>query len=253
MKIARVLGIDVILDFSTLILAFIIGHSSFERFSRIFPNESTSNLLSSSSIVCIGILLSILLHEFGHATVGRLNGIGFDKIILHVLGGAAVMNSAIESPKAEFRMAIAGPLVSIFLGFTLLLLLPLTLNGDQPTLSTLTIFNLCATNIILGIFNMIPAFPLDGGRVLRSILWQYNKDFIKSTKISVEIGRGFGIALVCCGFLMSMGIEVPLFGVGLGSGVWTSVMGVFIILAGTQELKAIKNKADVVERNTRES
>jgi len=169
----------------------------------------------------IGLLFSIVFHELWHSLIARKFGLPMKGITLFIFGGVAEMSEEPPSPKAEFFMAIAGPLSSIFLGIVLLLIsfaedvigISKALNGVIEYLAWI--------NLILAGFNLIPAFPLDGGRVLRSVLWGWKDDINWATNISSKIGSAFGFALILFGV-----IEV-IAGNFIG-GAWMFLIGLFI-------------------------
>lgn len=239
MKLGRWFGVDVSAHWSVLILAMLSFNNVSSYLSRYSPHSEVLNISLASLVFTVGILLSILAHEFGHILVGRRYGVGFQSVILHALGGAARMDGHIPTAKSEFLMALAGPAVSIALFFVLGLgaVFGVVLGYDPASLPMITLGILASTNLILGIFNLLPAYPLDGGRVVRAAVWAATKNFLKATKVAATIGTFFGAMLISSGILMSFGIEVPFFGVGIGSGLWIGVIGMLTILAAQQELK----------------
>jgi Zn-dependent protease len=180
-------------------------------------------------------IASILLHEISHAVVGRSQGISVSRIDLFLFGGLAHMDNEPPSPKAEFWMAIVGPLVSIAIGVlatvagTLFANFDLrNFNLDDPVAAmqaigpaaTLLLW-LGPINIVLGLFNMVPGFPLDGGRVLRSLLWATTKDRLKATRWASAAGQAFAWILMGIGVLY-------IFGGALASGIWLLLIGWFL-------------------------
>ena len=150
------------------------------------------------------------------------------------------------SAKGEFFIAIAGPVVSVALGVLLGLTSVVTIYAFRDTMPGFALFSfrvlsvLSAVNISLGIFNMIPAFPLDGGRVLRSAVWKYTGSYLKATEIAAKTGFIFGAGLVGCGALMVMGTNVPMFGVGVSDGIWLAVIGLLVIMMAKNEVKGAR-------------
>src|SRR5690606_34060662 len=145
-----------------------------------------------------GLFASILLHELGHALTAERFGVPMRGITLFIFGGVAEMTQEPPSAKAEFFVAIAGPIVSVVLAVLLfmavLIPMPMPVAGVLGWLGTI--------NFILVLFNMIPAFPLDGGRVLRSALWQWKNNLRWATRVTASIGSGFGIMLMLLGVLV---------------------------------------------------
>jgi Zn-dependent protease/predicted transcriptional regulator len=169
----------------------------------------------------IGLFFSIVLHELAHSLVARRHGVVMRGITLFIFGGVAEMTDEPPSPRAEFQVAIAGPLASLLISlicftFTLfgnVLGLPEALIGVVNYLSLL--------NGVLVIFNLIPAFPLDGGRVLRSILWNWKKDLIWATYVTSRIGIGFSFVLIAAGVLRAITGDIV-------GGIWSFLIGMFL-------------------------
>ncbi|MEX0655502.1 MAG: site-2 protease family protein [Phycisphaeraceae bacterium] len=169
----------------------------------------------------MGLFASVVLHELGHAKVAESFGLPMKGITLFIFGGVAEMTDEPPSAKAEFWVAVAGPIVSIAVGIVAGLL---WLGGHAVGLGvpvTSVIGYLAIINIALVVFNMIPAFPLDGGRVLRSVIWAYSGKLHKATRITSQIGSGFGIVL------MVLAVVQLLFGNIIGA-VWWFLIGMFL-------------------------
>jgi Zn-dependent protease len=169
----------------------------------------------------LGLFLSIVLHEFGHSVVARAFGIPMNGITLFVFGGVAEMGDEPPSPKSELLMAIAGPLTSVFLGGVAYGLRCLSDVWAWPIEATVILGYLTWINLALAGFNLIPAFPLDGGRVLRSILWAARGDLVSATRIASTLGTGFAF------LLMFLGIASFVFG-NFITGVWWVILGMFL-------------------------
>ena len=169
----------------------------------------------------IGLFFSIVFHELSHSLVARIFGLQMKGITLFIFGGVAEMADEPPSPKAEFFMAVAGPLSSIILGSIFFIIYFVgDVAGWSQTLMGVFIY-LALINIVLAVFNMIPAFPLDGGRVLRSILWGYKNNINWATKIAAGIGNVFGITLVMIGI-------ISIFMGNLVGGLWWILIGMFL-------------------------
>lgn len=218
----RLSGFEVRLDWTWLIIALLVTWSLARGvFPAHFVNFAPGTYWSMAIAGALGLFLSIVLHEFGHSVVARAFGIPMRGITLFVFGGVAEMGSEPPTAKSEFLMAIAGPITSIvlagiFYGITRLgnaMLWPVTVIGVFGYLAWI--------NLLLAAFNLIPAFPLDGGRVLRSIVWALSRNFRRATRIASAIGTAFAF------LLMFAGIASLLFG-SLISGVWWFVLGLFL-------------------------
>lgn len=172
----------------------------------------------------LGLGLSIVVHELAHAVVGRRFGMPFRGITLFLFGGIAELDCEPDSPRGEALMALAGPAAS--LGLALLCLgLAAPGGGGEPVLSYLALLNL-----LLAGFNLIPAFPLDGGRVLRAVLWHRTGDVVRATRIAGACGEGLAGALV------AMGVWRLLNGNALG-GAWWMLIGLFVRAAARHSVR----------------
>jgi len=239
-RIAKVFGIKVNIDWSwILILLLVIWNLTF-TFSQMHPDWSSSLAISMGVIAALLFFFSVLLHELAHSLVAKRQGIPVDSITLFLFGGVASIREEPKSPGNEFVMAIMGPVTSLLIGFGLLLLASLGLRSQeilqlQPIeimqafspLQTL-LFWLGSINVILGVFNMIPGFPLDGGRVLRSILWAITKNLRKATRWASYVGQAIAWAMIISGIAMIFGFQIPFFGEGLINGVWLILIGWFL-------------------------
>jgi Zn-dependent protease len=221
-SLVKLFGFQVKMDLSWLILGALI---TWTLAQGVFPsyyedfNQMTYWLMGMGG--AIGLLISIVFHELWHSLVARRFGLPMKGITLFIFGGVAEMTEEPPSPKAEFFMAVAGPISSVILaGF--LFGIGFILEGRNLTAPILGVINYLAfINLILAGFNLLPAFPLDGGRVLRSVLWGLKEDIKWATQISSKIGVGFGVAL------MFFGVFSFILGNVIG-GVWMFVIGMFL-------------------------
>jgi len=172
-------------------------------------------------VAVLGLFASIVLHELAHSVVARAFGMEIKGITLWLLGGVAEMADEPPNPKAEFLMAIAGPIMSVFLSLLFFTVGAFFgVGGDMTPIGA--IFQYLGTlNLILAVFNLIPAFPLDGGRVARAALWAWKGDYYWATNIAARMGSIFGLTL------MALGILAALTGAGLG-GLWWVILGMFV-------------------------
>ncbi|HXV32379.1 MAG TPA: site-2 protease family protein [Gaiellaceae bacterium] len=224
--IGRIAGISFGINWSWLIVFALIAWT---LATRIFP-ESNPGLgdgayVAMAIIAALVFFASLLLHELGHALQARRDGVEIEGITLWLFGGVAKFKSMFPSAGAEFRIAIAGPLVSLALG-ALFLALPAVL--PLPDHVDGVLFWLGTINLMLLVFNLLPALPLDGGRVLRSLLWYARGDFARATHLAALIGRGFGYAFVGLGVLLLV-FASPV------SGIWLAFIGWFLLQAAGAE------------------
>jgi Zn-dependent protease/predicted transcriptional regulator len=220
-------GVEVRLNWS-LIAVFVLIVWSLA--SGVLPSQNPG--LSDTTYLVTGIvgallfLASILLHELGHSWVARHEGIEVDSITLWLFGGVSEFKDRFKTPGAEFRVALAGPLVSIGLGILFVLIalagFPSAVDGAAAWLGYI--------NLILAAFNLLPASPLDGGRVLHSILWRAKGDYHWATRIASEIGQGFGYLFI------ALGLAMFIFQ-GSFSGAWLAFIGWFLLQGAKAEAR----------------
>lgn len=225
-RLGRLAGVEIGLHWSwAVIFALIVWSLADAVFPETNPGLSDGTYLMMAVIAVIAFFASLLAHELGHATRASREGMEIDGITLWIFGGVARFRGNFPSAGAEFRIAIAGPVVSLAIGAVALaaaLLVPL------PDAVDGVLFWLGYINLALLVFNLIPALPLDGGRVLRSALWARQGDFLAATRTAAAIGQGFGQLLI------AFGVVAVLFGGAIG-GVWFVFIGWFILAAAEAE------------------
>jgi len=221
-KLFKLLGFEVRIDWSWIIIALLITWSlSKGVFPSYYKNLSTQTYWWMGIIGALGLFLSIIAHEFSHSLVARKYGIPMKGITLFIFGGVAEMDEEPPSPKVEFMMAIAGPLSSIVIALVFYGVYSMGKQGGLSVPVTGVIGYLAMINALLAGFNLLPAFPLDGGRVLRSILWGVKKNLRWATYISSRIGSGFGILLIILGV-------IQIFRGNFVGGMWWFLIGMFL-------------------------
>ena len=200
-RIFRIAGIDINIHISWLIiLVFLTFSLATGWFPITYPGSSTTTYYLLGFIASILLFVSVLLHELAHSFVARSRGLRVKSIVLFIFGGVSNIEQEPQTPGIEFSMAFVGPLVSLLIGvvcYGLWLLVRGTHSLIVPILSYLALMN-----IILGIFNLIPGFPLDGGRVLRSIIWKATGNFQTATNITTFVGQAFAYLIILWGILL---------------------------------------------------
>lgn len=241
LKLGSLMGIEIHLDASLIIIfALLVWLLGGEVFPGWHPDWSAG--LSWITGFAAGILffVSLLLHELAHSMVARNFGISVPRITLFLFGGIAEIEDEPNAPKTEFFIAIAGPVTSLLLGVIFSLLASnlagpefaeALLEDQKAALAELAplptlLFWLGPINIVLGLFNLVPGFPLDGGRVLRAALWWMTGDLDRATRSASEAGRLFGW------FLMALGLYQALSGAFV-QGLWLLLIGWFLANAAT--------------------
>jgi Zn-dependent protease len=229
-QLGRVFGIRIGVDVSWFIVLFLIIWSLSEQFEEVAPG---SNAFALATISALLFFVSILLHELGHAFVAVRNGIPIEGIDLWLFGGVAKLGRDSESPGEEFRVAVAGPIVTLVIAIACLGLgaaigspeevLESSSFEDTTTGATLAVLGyLASINLIVLVFNLIPGFPLDGGRIARAIAWRITGDRNRATRFAGVLGRFVGWALIGFGIFMFVA-----WGSLLG-GVWLAFIGFFL-------------------------
>jgi Zn-dependent protease/predicted transcriptional regulator len=240
--LARIAGIDVYLDWSLLIIfSLVLLSLGAGAFPAWHPDWSPLVVWGTALGTAVLFFASVLVHEFSHALVGRGFGIEVPRITLFVFGGMAQMREEPRAWKAELWMALAGPATSLVLGvgftvlgwaiggesWALLSTAPERAASMLSPLATLLLW-LGPINIILGLFNLVPGFPLDGGRVLRAAIWGITGDLRQATLWASHAGQFVAWVLIAAGIAMAFGLSVPLFGTGFVSGLWLVLIGWFL-------------------------
>ena len=217
----KMLGFEVRVDASWLLIAFLITWS---LAVGVFPNELPGLLTGTywwmGIAGALGLFGSIVIHEFSHSIVARHYGVPIKGITLFIFGGVAEMEEEPPNPKTEFLMAIAGPLASVAIG-GVFYAIGAAARTSWPIEFLAVVGYLSSTNWLLAGFNMIPAFPLDGGRVLRAALWQRSGNLVRATRTAAFAGSSFGTLLIVGGVLQL------LWGNFVGA-VWWFLLGMFL-------------------------
>jgi len=229
----RLLGFEVHVDVSWLVLAMLVTWS---LATGVFPraSEGLSRALYwwMGAAGAVGLFASILFHEFCHSLVARRHGLPMRGITLFIFGGVAEMHDEPPSPRAEFLMAAAGPLSSILLGVVFYAAAWGVEHTTDAIATPAVLDYLAVINWVLAAFNLIPAFPLDGGRVLRAALWHWKKDLRSATRTASRIGSSFGIVLIL------LGVVKILFG-NIISGLWQFMIGMFLRSAAQMSYRQV--------------
>ena len=232
-SLGRIGGVEVRINWSWLVIfALIVWTLADGVFPSTNPGLSGNTHLVMAIVAALLFVVSILLHELGHAWEARREGLEVDGITLWLFGGVSQFKGGFPSAGAEFRIAIAGPLVSLVLGVVFVLIavagLPSAVDGVAAWLGYI--------NLALLVFNLIPALPLDGGRVLRAALWQSKGDLAWATRVGTDIGRVFGYLFI------GLGLAMFIFQ-GSFSGAWLAFIGWFLLQAATAEARYIATEA----------
>jgi Zn-dependent protease len=240
-EVARVFGIPIRVDYRWfLVFALMIWLTATNIPETLVRNEAVKWLLAL--VTTLAFFLSIFGHELAHAFAARMENIETLEIVLHPFGGLARLKHEPDNPRAEFRIAIAGPAASFLIGIAFLVGMAITYALDFRVAPAL-LFLLFFGNILLAVFNLFPGYPLDGGRVLRAFLWHRGYDLGEATKLTGRCGQVIAIALVIFGLFITF-LRGDLF-----TGVWTILVGIFLLDAanGVVGFRFGKNRLTVGE------
>lgn len=226
-RIARLFGIDIEIHPSwLLILAFLAYSLSEGLFPARYDGWSTAEYWTVGTLAAVLLFVTVLLHELAHALIAKRRGLPVPRITLFIFGGVSHLARQPSSAGEEFQIAAAGPATS-FIVALVTFLLALLFGGASEQVEGI-LYYLASVNVLLGIFNLLPGFPLDGGRVLRSIAWKRSGSFRKATRTAAGVGEFFGYGLMAVGFFLLLG------GLLL-NGLWLMFIGWFLLGAARGE------------------
>jgi Zn-dependent protease len=228
-KLGTVSGIEIGLHYSWFIIAALIVFSLGEHFRRVNGNWSASQVWIAALLTAVLFFVTLLLHELAHSLVAQGRGLRVKAITLFALGGVSQIEGDATDAKTEFWVAIAGPIASLIIGFGCIAMaaaLGWHPSAEPRTGPTAVLVWLGYINVGLGIFNLIPGFPLDGGRVFRAIVWAITKNADRSTRIAARLGQVVAFLFILAGLWSFFG------GAGF-NGLWTAFIGWFLMDAAT--------------------
>jgi Zn-dependent protease/predicted transcriptional regulator len=224
-KLGRISGIEIGLHYSWFIIAALIALSLSEHFRQVSPNWGTSQIWIVALLTAVLFFVTLLLHELSHSLVAQARGLKVTAITLFALGGVSQIQDEATEAKTEFWVAIAGPIASLIIGFGSLAIavgLGWQRSAEPRNAVTAVLVWLGYINVVLAVFNMIPGFPLDGGRVLRSIVWAMTKNADDSTRIAARVGQVVAFLFILDGIWNFFG------GAGF-NGLWIAFIGWFLM------------------------
>jgi Zn-dependent protease/CBS domain-containing protein len=224
-KLGRISGIEIGLHYSWFIIAALIALSLSEHFRQVNPNWGASQIWIVALLTAVLFFVTLLLHELSHSLVAQARGLKVTAITLFALGGVSQIQDEATEAKTEFWVAIAGPIASLIIGFGCLAIavgLGWQRSAEPRNAVTAVLVWLGYINVVLAVFNMIPGFPLDGGRVLRSIVWAMTKNADSSTRIAARVGQVVAFLFIFDGIWKFFG------GAGF-NGLWIAFIGWFLM------------------------
>jgi Zn-dependent protease len=225
-QIGHLFGIPLKIHVSWLVVFGLVSWAlAGSYFPAVIPDLPAWSYWIQALVAAAMLFVSVILHELGHSLMARRHGVPIAGITLFVFGGVSEMKEEPRRPGQEFQIAIIGPAISLVLAGVFAVLTGLAARGAPPTAAVAILGYLAWINLLLAIFNLVPAFPMDGGRVLRAALWGWLGDLARATNIAARVGRVVAFMILILGVLQ-------LFGGNFG-GLWLVLIGWFIMQAGT--------------------
>src|SRR6185295_10230850 len=246
--VARVYGIPVRIDYtwfvvfamSVALIAANVRKHPLQLGTLTIPPTGDFVAWTLGVVTTLGLFLSVFGHELSHALMGRAEGIEIEEIVLHPFGGLARLKTQPQNPKAEFRIAVAGPAASFV--FSLIAFAGMMLTATlQFNFGTAFFFYVGAGNLLLAVFNLFPGYPLDGGRVLRAIIWKRSGNMREATRIAGFCGQLMSLVLIAFGIYMAVAPTFRAYFMGL----WSVMVGVFLLGAATSVVRGAREPATV--------
>ncbi len=229
-SLGRIFGIHVGFNWSLLVVAALIAWSlATGILPSAAPGETTGAYWTAGVVSAFVFLASLLAHELAHSVVAVRRGVKVEGITLWLFGGVSRFSSETNSPGSQALITFVGPLTSLVLGAVFYLVAVAVGGGAHPGLFAVTLSWLGYINISLGVFNLVPAFPLDGGRLLQSLIWLRTGDRLRATRIAARVGMLFAYLLI------AYGLATFIFAGSLIGGVWSVFLGWFLLSAARSE------------------
>jgi Zn-dependent protease/predicted transcriptional regulator len=243
-RLGRIAGISIGLHYSWFIIAFLITLSLIGRFSAVTPKWSSATVWSAAIVTGLLFFVALLLHELAHSLLAKSRGLRVRAITLFALGGVSQIESEAPDAKSEFWIAIVGPLASLVIGIVCLLLARSTgwiLSSEPRTPISAVLVWLGYINLMLAAFNLVPGYPLDGGRVLRALIWWNTHSIDRSTRIAARVGQ------VVAFLFIFLGLYQFFLGKNFG-GLWLAFIGWFLLDASRSSYAQVEITEGIRDR-----
>ena len=245
MRIGSAYGVPIYLDYSFIIIfALIVWSVGFVYMPAAYPKLSDFDYLAIGLFSAILLFASILIHELAHSVVAKRHGLRIGRIRLFLFGGVSEMEGQPNDPVVELKMSAAGPLTSIAIAIVCGGLWFASTSAKASALVQAPLYYSFLVNAIVAAFNLIPAFPMDGGRILRALLWRSNHDMIRSTKTAATVGKIFAYVLMIGGIASS-------FVYNFFTGLWLVLIGYFVYSGAGTELNQTLVQRDLAKLTAR--
>lgn len=228
-NLGKLFGIQFRLHFTWFIIFIIV------TVTLVAPNYSDWTYWITGIITSLLFFASVIAHELAHSLVGRANGVPINNITLFIFGGIAQISREAKEAGIEFKMAIAGPLCSLVIGGIFGLIFWVVESHVPEPVDTMILW-LAVMNSALAVFNLVPGFPLDGGRILRSVMWRITGNYKRSTRIAARIGQAIGIIFIIGGIIIFI---INPFDMTWFDGIWFSLIGWFLLAVATVSYRQV--------------
>ena len=232
-RVGKIFGIPIHVNYSWVFIFLLFTYVLANSFDHIEPEWPAAQRWSVAALTAVLFFLSVLAHELTHSVVAVRKGIPVRGITLFIFGGVSQLAHEARRPLTEFLVAVVGPLASVILGSALFGIRYLV--GDVNSTLSAVLFFLASINISLGVFNMLPGFPLDGGRVMRAAIWGLTGSYWRATQVATRSGQFIG------GLMVFGGVMLAVFGAGLQS-IWLAFIGAFLFSAATASYRQERNR-----------
>ena len=243
-KLGRIAGISIGLHYSWFIIALLIVLSLVQHFRAIAPQWSSTVVWTAAVVTGLLFFAALLLHELAHSLLAKARGLRVRAITLFALGGVSQIETEAADAKSEFWIAIAGPITSVVIGLVVLGTAWLAgwQPGSEPATPVISVLVwLGYINLMLAAFNMIPGYPLDGGRVLRALIWWITRNADRSTRLAAKVGQAVGFIFVLWGL-------VQFFSGVTFDGLWLAFIGWFLLDASRSSYVQVELMAGLRDR-----
>jgi Zn-dependent protease/CBS domain-containing protein len=230
--LAHISGIPVRIDYRWFFVLALMSWITASSVNALVENVLTSFIFGLATTLVF--FVSIFIHEYAHAVVARMEGMLVLEIVLHPFGGLARLKREPDTPRAEFRIAVAGPVASFMLAVAFVVLMAIA-NSLALNILSLLFFMLALSNFLLAVFNLFPGYPLDGGRVLRAYLWKRGKDLNEATVLTGRSGQIIAVALIVFGLFVAIARS------DFFTGFWTILVGFFLYDAAKGIIREVNN------------
>jgi Zn-dependent protease/predicted transcriptional regulator len=243
-KFGRIAGISIGLHYSWFFVAVLIALSLVQHFHAVDPQWSRTVVWMAAAVTSVLFFVALLLHELAHSLVAKARGLRVRAITLFALGGVSQIESEARDAKSEFWIAIAGPITSVVIGLVLLATAWLgswLVAGGPATPLTSVLVWLGYINILLAAFNMVPGYPLDGGRVLRALIWSVTHNADRATRLAAKVGQAVAFLFILAGLWRFF------LGANFG-GLWLAFIGWFLLDASRASYVQVEMMAGLRDR-----